>query len=452
MQCGCGFTRKAEPCDEETSRRVKTAESFQEKHALLNTNLWQWTLYSRGFNAGGWGAISASDANSMWNVLASIIIWNLGGCVKTHTTHMESWWMCEEVQSKFAKKQARFIELLSCHERNQEERFRAHEREPEGREEVVDPNILPHFDCYYSRISQTEVRTSLQKMDRNKAVGPGQIPIESWRSLGAEGISWLTSLFNKIFTSAKKPKEWRLGESDSDKAAKRNLVSENQFSYMLGQSSIEAIHLIRSLVEKYRERQKDLHLAFIDLEKAYDNVPQLHQGSAISPYLFALILDKLSRRIQEDIQWCLIFADDIVLVSESAEALATRMEVAELRMLRWTYDKTMLDMILNGVFRAELEVETIFNKLRRRGRPKLRWEDRVKLDMKELFLSGDMTSDRNDWREIPIVPDLPTTPKLPAVSPFLCLDDSESDPKSELADELPERHVSLRPFSAMVSK
>ncbi|GJU12761.1 hypothetical protein Tco_1135157 [Tanacetum coccineum] len=87
----------------------------------------------------------------------------------------------------------------------------------------------------------------------------------------------------------------------------------------------------------------------------------------------------------------------------------------------------MLDMIPNGVYRAELEVETIINKIRegqlrwfghvrrrpqsapvrrvealvvdgmrRRGRPKLRWEDRVKLDMKELLLSKDMTSNRNE--------------------------------------------------------
>ncbi|GJT83013.1 hypothetical protein Tco_1057355 [Tanacetum coccineum] len=32
---------------------------------------------------------------------------------------------------------------------------------------------------------------------------------------------------------------------------------------------------------------------------------------------------------------------------------------------------------------------------RRRGRPKLRWEDRLKQDMMELLLSVDMTSDRN---------------------------------------------------------
>ncbi|GKD31875.1 hypothetical protein Tco_1242653 [Tanacetum coccineum] len=44
-------------------------------------------------------------------------------------------------------------------------------------------------------------------------------------------------------------------------------------------------------------------------------------------------------------------------------------------------------------------VETlVVDGLRRRGRPKLRWEDRVKHDMKELLLSEDMTSDRKEWR------------------------------------------------------
>ena len=109
---------------------------------------------------------------------------------------------------------------------------------------------------------------------------------------------------------------------------------------------------------------------------------------------------------------------------------ANRVEVAELRMLRWTCGKTLLDMIPNGVFRAKLEVENIISKMRegrlrwfghvrrrpqsapvrkvaalvvdgvrRRGRPNLRWEDRLKLDMKELRLSEDMTSDRKAWRD-----------------------------------------------------
>nr|GEU52210.1 reverse transcriptase [Tanacetum cinerariifolium] len=52
------------------------------------------------------------------------------------------------------------------------------------------------------------------------------------------------------------------------------------------------------------------------------------------------------------------------------KALANRMEIAELRMLRWTCGKTMLDMVPNGVYRVKLEVETIINKMRE-GR--LRW-------------------------------------------------------------------------------
>ncbi|GKD28592.1 hypothetical protein Tco_1239370 [Tanacetum coccineum] len=38
------------------------------------------------------------------------------------------------------------------------------------------------------------------------------------------------------------------------------------------------------------------------------------------------------------------------------------------------------------------------NGARRRGRPKLRWVDRLKTDLKELLLSEDMTSDRSEWR------------------------------------------------------
>ncbi|GJY58463.1 hypothetical protein Tco_0458355 [Tanacetum coccineum] len=109
------------------------------------------------------------------------------------------------------------------------------------------------------------------------------------------------------------------------------------------------------------------------------------------------------------------------------KALANKVEVAELRMLRWTCGKTMVDMIPNGVFRAELDVDSIIDKMRegrlrwfghvkrrpqtapvrrvealvvegsrRRGRPKLRWEDRLKMDMKELRLSEDMTTVKNE--------------------------------------------------------
>ena len=51
-------------------------------------------------------------------------------------------------------------------------------------------------------------------------------------------------------------------------------ISTNQFGFMLGRSTTEAIFLIRHVMERFREQKKDLHLVFIDLEKAYDKIPR----------------------------------------------------------------------------------------------------------------------------------------------------------------------------------
>jgi hypothetical protein len=49
-------------------------------------------------------------------------------------------------------------------------------------------------------------------------------------------------------------------------------VTENQFGFMPERSTMEAIFLIRQLMEICREQKKGLHMIFIDLENAYDKV------------------------------------------------------------------------------------------------------------------------------------------------------------------------------------
>jgi phosphoheptose isomerase len=48
---------------------------------------------------------------------------------------------------------------------------------------------------------------------------------------------------------------------------KSTTISKNQFCFMLGRSTMEAIFLIQQFIERYREQKKNLHMVFIDLEK-----------------------------------------------------------------------------------------------------------------------------------------------------------------------------------------
>jgi hypothetical protein len=149
-------------------------------------------------------------------------------------------------------------------------------------------------------------------------------------------------------------------------------ITMNQFGFIPGRSTMEAIFLIRKVMERYKE-QKDLHMVFINLKKAYDKIPRdlmwwaldkhkvptkyvtlikdmydkvvtsvrttdgdtnvfpinigLHLGSALSPYLFALVIDEVTRDTQENIPWCMLFADDVILVDESREGVNRKLDL-----------------------------------------------------------------------------------------------------------------------------
>ena len=51
----------------------------------------------------------------------------------------------------------------------------------------------------------------------------------------------------------------------------------------------------------------------------------LHQGSALSPLLFAVIMDILSEHLRAENLWELLFADDLPIMADSKEQLQERL-------------------------------------------------------------------------------------------------------------------------------
>ena len=149
-------------------------------------------------------------------------------------------------------------------------------------------------------------------------------------------------------------------------------IGDEQFGLMPGRGTTDAIFAVRQLMEKHREKQKGL--VFIDLEKAYDRVPRqevwrcmrekgvpekyvmivqdmcegvrtrikssvgftdkipvgvgLHQGSSLSPYIFAMIMDVLAHGIKDlsSSPWGMLYADDIVLCGARREVVEKKLE------------------------------------------------------------------------------------------------------------------------------
>ena len=52
----------------------------------------------------------------------------------------------------------------------------------------------------------------------------------------------------------------------------------------------------------------------------------LHQGSALSPFLFTVIMDRLTDEVRREPPWKMLFADNIVICEEAREEVERRLE------------------------------------------------------------------------------------------------------------------------------
>ena len=269
---------------------------------------------------------------------------------------------------------------------------------PRNKYPTCDPILNEEVDD----ITEAEVTTAVKEMKNGRSTGPDEIPTELWKSVGAIGILFLCILFNKIKNGNPMPQSFResfllpfyKNKGDTRKCTNYRaikLLSHTmkiwervinnrlrmitvpkidyfQCGFVPGKSTADAIQAMRIIVEKFRDAAKDLHMIFIDLEKAFDRIPRdliwtyalrshgvpeqyvqiimdmykdvttkirctagtseaffvllgVHQGSVLSPLLFNIVMNFLTSNLMQELLLSVLFADDIGLASESVVKL-----------------------------------------------------------------------------------------------------------------------------------
>ena len=172
-------------------------------------------------------------------------------------------------------------------------------REPRTEEaEVVNKEV----NC----VSREEIKNPVRRMKKGKAVGPDELPVKVWKCMGKMEIEFFTRLFNRLLMGERMPEEWTksvlipiyknkgdaqcCGNYTGIKLMSRTMkvwqriieaklrdrveISKQQYEFMPGKGTTDAMFALRMLMEKYRKGQRELHCVFVDLEKAYERVPR----------------------------------------------------------------------------------------------------------------------------------------------------------------------------------
>ena len=256
-------------------------------------------------------------------------------------------------------------------------------------------------------------------MKLGKATGPSNIVAEHLKASGEIGIKLITDLANAMIRGEQAPQDWERsfivncykGKGDAllrgnyrglkllDQGMKvreriiNTIIREQvnidsmQFGFMEGRGTMDAIFILRQLQEKHINAGKNLYFAFVDLEKAFDQVPRqviwwamrklgvqewlirwvqslyrgarssvrigdtyseefqvkvgVHQGSVLSPLLFIMVLETL-KEFRTGSPWELFYADDLVIMSKILEKLKTWKKAKEAKGLKANMTKTKL--------------------------------------------------------------------------------------------------------------
>lgn len=283
-----------------------------------------------------------------------------------------------------------------------------HTHQNESENNSDDEDILP--------VEELEIVMGIKNLKAEKSPGPDKITNEAIKLACAHLVNPLTHLFNLILSSSTTPSQWsksdiillfkkgdpknidnyrpisllpslyKLFASTIEKRITTTLEKcqpIEQAGFRRNYSTVDHIHSLELLIEKYQEFQRPLYIVFIDYQKAFDSILHssiwkalqsqkvekkyvqvlkylyenttsrvnlesagppipikrgVRQGDPLSPRIFIAVLESIIGKLNWDTVGIYVkgkyishlrFADDIILLSEDSSELETMLNTLQ---------------------------------------------------------------------------------------------------------------------------
>ncbi|KAK3543382.1 hypothetical protein QTP70_018404, partial [Hemibagrus guttatus] len=375
----------------------------------------------------------------------------------------ETWWWNEEVQDSIQRK--RLAKKKWEMDRTEENRQEYKELQRRVKKEVSKAKQKAYDELYtrldtregekdlYSlarqrdrdgkdvqqkvdKIRKDEVRKALKRMNSGKAFGPDDILLEVWKCLGEAAVEFLTCLFIRVLEKSwehveEKLERWRFvlerrGMKVSRSKTEYMCVNEREGSgtvKLQGEEvkKVQEFKYLGSTVQSNEECGKEVKKRVQAGWNGWGKV----SGVLCDRKISARIKGKVYRT---GVRPAMLYGLETVSLRKRQES---ELEVAELKMLRFSLGVTRLDRIRNEYIRGTAHVGRLGDKVRearlrwfghvqrrkseyigrrmldmelpgrrKRGRPKRRYMDGINEDMKLVGASVEDAEDRDKWREM----------------------------------------------------
>ena len=172
----------------------------------------------------------------------------------------------------------------------------------------------------------------VKKMKSGKAAGPSGIVVEIIKAAGDTGATMIRDLATAIIRDGKVPNDWEQsfivclykGKGDAlDRDNHRGLKLTEQTMKIL-ERIVDGL-IVHGMYANARSRVP----VGEGFSKEFEVKVRVHQGSVLSPLLFIIVLEALSRKFWAGVPWGDLYVDDLVIIADSLGGLGVR------RLLIW---------------------------------------------------------------------------------------------------------------------